>query len=256
MYFEKDWDKSLKLLAFDASFVKQMVVVTLVISAICAVVSLAGKICEALRMHTEVLSVKYVPPQQGFAKLISTSFTQALDMELITVNEVMPLFMKDIDKFVPQSMLNESEALRKRMKNEIDYKSYLFRENKVATFVVTYNNETKKFWFYMNNLAAIDERMVRFTTMTVDASFEMPEEFFITEVREYNAFVSNTKHSVERRTAAVTSQAIVDAISMSLAPIFTGDVKDDKYMLDQMRELAASVPPADKANATTPSMVR
>ena len=230
-------------------------VVTLVICAICAAVSIAGKICQALRMHTQVLSVKYVPPQQGFSQLVSTSFNVVHDMDIRVVNQGVRAYMEKIDQFIPKSMLNETEDIRKRIGLEIDYKSYLFRENKVATFIVTYNKELKKFYFYMNNLAAVDERMVRFTSIAVDASFEMPDEFFITEVREYNAIVSNTKHTVERRPAALTPQAIVDAISMSLAPIVTGDVECDKYLVDQMKEIAASVPPEEKASATTPSMV-
>lgn len=229
----------------------------LIIMGVCAALSFAGKICQALRMHVSVRQVGYIPPAQGFDKLISSSFNGRLQFNVKVVSQVVGVYLQNLDQFLPKDLLNESAEYRRRLQLELDYQSYRWDDNQLATFVVVYNKDDKKFYLYTHNLRAISSENVEFTQTMLEAQFEMPTGFMLMETIKYNAIKSSTVYSLEKIPNEVTPQAILDAISMTLAPAITGDldVDDTNPLISQLQAIAATISD-DELNMTVSSALK
>lgn len=221
---------------------------TLIALAICAAVTLASAICQSLRDHVTVNQVGYVLPKEGgFSKFISTSSSQKMTVAMKKGSSLCSSYAKKITKFLPSSQQDSmGTKIAEFLDVMADIGGYEIEGANTFTHSVTFNKDTKEFHFFTIIFTPISAEKMTVQTIDCKAQIELPYSFAILETTTANKWRTKTQQSLQEIPTALDSQAVVDAISMALAPALSGSVSVPKEFLESIK-LQAQTDLADGA---------
>lgn len=207
---------------------------------ICAAVALSGVICHALTDNVEVVQVGYVAPRSGFSNFVGSSSAATVIVPMKKAQTLLDAYIKQLNRLVPRSLSQHSDDLYESLQEIKDFEAYEYGSSERTATTVIYDKGAGKLSFYMHTFRPLNQTHIQASNFNVVAKVVIPTDFLIVDTIKSNALRSKVTTRLEEVPRNLDSQAVIDAISMALAPGIEGYIELPDAMISRLKLEAKS----------------
>lgn len=196
---------------------------TIVVLAVCAVISFAGTIMSAFRDKVSTREVAYYP-SDGYTDYKSSSAVIRNKVASSKGQKYLTKWIKDINKLIPNLQEDDYYKIISFLERTITFESYDLDELSRTINFIDYSNETGNMYFFILYITP-DEKEDKFTFESINfaCKLKIGSSFRIIETTAKNMFRTKSSQQLVETKGSISKQGMIDAISLGLAPVFTGD---------------------------------
>ena len=116
------------------------------------------------------------------------------------------------------SLSDHSDDLYESLQEIKDFEAYEYGSSERSATTVAYDKGAGKLSFYMHTFRPLNKTHIQASNFNVVAKMVMPSDFLIVDTIKSNAVRAKVTTRLEEVPRNLDSQAVIDAISMALAP--------------------------------------
>ena len=199
--------------------------IPLIVLGVCAAVALTGQICQSLKNNKNVSQIQYTPPTNGFKEFAGSSASQILTVDQKKGPQLINLYVNKITKILPQDLQSKQQDFVDALTDLYLFEGYTMKDAYKAATATFYSNLTGKFYLFSYIFKPISDSLMTVHTHDIIANFKMPNSFITIETTVTNSWRTKTTQSITEKPPSLTNQAIIDAVSMVLAPSIQGFIE-------------------------------
>ena len=195
---------------------------SVVVVAVCAVISFAGKIASAFRDKVTTQEIAYYP-SDGYTDYVSSSSVTTNTVSSAKGVRFLKSWVKNIRRILPNVSEDDYNKVTNFLEDAIEFESFNLDDLSKTVNFIDYSNETGKLYFFILYVTPSEtEDKFKFQAVNFACRLKIGSSFRVVETTAKNCLRTKSTQDLIEVKGSLTVQGLIDAISLGLAPVFTG----------------------------------
>jgi len=135
------------------------------------------------------------------------------------------MYIDKITKLLPADLQSKKQEYIDALTDLYDFEGYTMKDAYKAATATFFSNQTGKFYLFSYIFSPISSSQMTVHTYDIVANFVMPKSFIVIETTSSNSWRTKTSQSIVEKPLSLTTQSIIDAVSMVIAPALQGYIE-------------------------------